>query len=82
LVGHRINSYCIAKVYMSPKCSQRFTGTVLGFFSSRPNWDSPTPSPAGECVLPSFGSARGTHSLRKRGWGVPIQTRGQTLVVL
>jgi hypothetical protein len=23
---------------------------VLGFFSSRPNWDPPIPSPAAECV--------------------------------
>ncbi len=28
---------------------------VLGFFSCRPNWDPPTPLPAGECV-PPFGS--------------------------
>ncbi len=32
---------------------------VLGLFSSRPNWDSPTPSPAGECVPPSFASGGG-----------------------
>jgi hypothetical protein len=25
---------------------------VLGFFSSRPNWDSPTPSPPDECAAP------------------------------
>ncbi len=25
---------------------------VLGFFSSRPNWKPPTPSPAGECAPP------------------------------
>jgi hypothetical protein len=25
---------------------------VLGFFSSRPNWDSPTPSPADKCAPP------------------------------
>ncbi len=52
---------------------------VLGFFSSSPNWDSP--SPAGECVLPSFGLGGDTNSLREMGWGggVPIQTRGQTL---
>jgi hypothetical protein len=31
--------------------------SVLGFFSSRPNWDPPpTPSPAGECVPHPFGS--------------------------
>jgi hypothetical protein len=26
---------------------------VLSFFSSRPNWDSPTPSPTGECAFAS-----------------------------
>ncbi len=36
---------------------------MLNFFSSRPNWDYPTPSPAGERVLPPFGSGGGTHSL-------------------
>jgi hypothetical protein len=36
---------------------------VLGLFSSRPNRDSPTPSPAGECLPHSFGSGGGgTHS--------------------
>ena len=49
---------------------------VLGFFSSRPNWDSPTPSPAGECVLPSFGTGGDTHSLRERGWGGPNSDEG------
>ncbi len=45
---------------------------VLGFFSSRLNWDSPTPSPAGECVPPPYGSREGTHLLAekgKKGWG-------------
>ncbi len=27
-------------------------GRLLSFFSSRRNWDSPTPSPAGECAPP------------------------------
>ncbi len=44
---------------------------VLGFFSSRPNWDPQT------CVPP--GSGGGHTRLRERGWGVPIRTRGQTL---
>jgi hypothetical protein len=30
-------------------------------------------------MFPSFGSGRDTHSLRERGWGVPIPTREQTL---
>ncbi len=40
---------------------------MLSLFSSRRNWDSPTPSPAGECVPPlslvqNF-REWGTHSL-------------------
>jgi hypothetical protein len=57
---------------------------VLGLFSRRPNWDSHTPSTAGECVFPPFGSGVGgyTHSLGGKGvggGGVPIPSRGQTL---
>ncbi len=34
---------------------------VLSFFSSSRDWDSPNPSPAGECASPPFGSGgRGT----------------------
>jgi hypothetical protein len=58
---------------------------VLGFFSSRLNWDYPTPSPTGECVPPSQAGecvplwlGWGTHSLAEEGVGVPIPTRGQT----
>jgi hypothetical protein len=59
------------------QCASHRVDRVLSFFSSRPNWDSPNPSPAGECV-PPFGSG-GTPSRGERGWGVPIPTRGQTL---
>jgi hypothetical protein len=56
---------------------------VLGFFSSRPNWDSPSPSPTGECVAPSFGSGRGTvHTAMGRGGGGgggPGSDEGETL---
>ncbi len=34
-------------------------GRVLSFFSSRRNWDSPNPSPAGECVPPPGSGGRG-----------------------
>ncbi len=44
---------------------------VLSFFASRQNWDSPNPSPAGECARPLVGA----HSLAR----VPIPTRGHTL---
>ena len=36
------------------------TEYLLSFFSSRWNWDSPTPSPAGECAPSPFGSGGST----------------------
>jgi hypothetical protein len=53
---------------------------VLSFFSCRLNWDSPTPSPAGECV-PSLLWFRRVYTLacERGGGGIPIPTRGQTL---
>jgi hypothetical protein len=33
-------------------------GRVVSFFSSRRNWDSPNPSPAGECAPPSLSQFR------------------------
>jgi hypothetical protein len=54
---------------------------VLRLFSSRRYWDSPTPSPACECVLLPFGGGGGGYSrLGGEGVGVPIPTRGQTLL--
>jgi hypothetical protein len=54
-------------------------GRVLSFSSSRWNWDSPNPWPAGECVLPPFGSG-GNVTLAGEGGGgrVQIPTRGHT----
>ncbi len=49
-------------------------------FSSRRNWDSPTPSPAGECAPPPFCTGGEGHTRWRGGGGrVPIQTRGHTL---
>jgi hypothetical protein len=49
-------------------------------FSSRWNWDSPTPLAAGECAPPPFGTGGRAHSLAAKGVGrVPIPTRGHTL---
>ncbi len=60
-------------------CSVHRVGRVLSFFSNRRNWDSPNPSPAGECA-PSFGSVgRGTLAGERGGGRVPIPTRGHTL---
>jgi hypothetical protein len=47
---------------------------VLSFFSSRRNWDSPNPSPAGECAPTPFGSGRGGGRgtlAGERGWESP-----------
>ncbi len=56
---------------------------VLGFFSSSPNWDSPTPPPAGECVLPFFGSGGGGYTLTGgEGVGGPNSDEGTDNAVL
>ncbi len=52
---------------------------VLNFLSSRPHWDSPTPSPAGECVPPPLVQVGYTLACGRVGGGVPIQTREQAL---
>ncbi len=50
-------------------------GRVLSFFSSRRNWDSPTPT-----APPPFGpGGEGTLSCGRGVGGVPIPTRGHTL---
>ncbi len=59
-------------------------GRVLSFFSSRRNWDSRNPSPAGECAPPPpFGSGGRAQSLaRERGWESPNSDEGTYNVVL
>jgi hypothetical protein len=58
---------------------------VLTFVSSRPNWDSPTPSPAGESFPPPLvqSGGGGVHTRWEEGGGggVPIPARGQTLCI-
>jgi hypothetical protein len=44
-------------------------GRVLSFFSSRRNWDSPTPLAAGECAPPPFGPGGREHSPAAKGVG-------------
>ncbi len=57
-----------------PARLERFShrvGRVLSFSSSRPNWDSPNPSPAGKCApLPPRSGGRGTLT-GERGWESP-----------
>ncbi len=52
---------------------------MLSLFSSRWNWDFPTPSPAGKCAPTHLVLGGGHTRLREMRWGVPIPTRGQTL---
>ncbi len=52
-------------------------------FSSRRNWDSPNPSPAGECAPFPFGSGgRGTLAGELGGGRVPNSDEGTYIVVL
>jgi hypothetical protein len=44
---------------------------VLGFFSSRPNWDYPTPSQQTSLSPPPPVGSGGHTRLRKRGWEGP-----------
>jgi hypothetical protein len=56
---------------------------VLGFFSSRPNWDPPTPLTRKRvCApLPHFGSEGEGHTrLREMGWGSPNSDEGTDTV--
>jgi hypothetical protein len=49
---------------------------VLSYFSSRRNWDSPTPSPAGECAPLPLVPGGGAHSLAREGLGESQFRRG------
>jgi hypothetical protein len=58
--------------YLRDNHRQNRVDRILGFFSSRPNWDLPTPSTPGECDPPPlFGSGgdggpnldKGTYSI-------------------
>jgi hypothetical protein len=55
---------------------------VQGFFSSRPNWDFPTPSHAGECVPSSFDSGGDTLMYGRGGEGGPNFDEGTDTVLL
>jgi hypothetical protein len=68
------NSATTGSSSMVRQGKQHRVDRALGFFSSRPNWVSPTPSSAGERVTPPhFGGGGGgwyTHSLAREGvWG-------------
>ncbi len=50
-------------------CTHHRVDRVLGFFSSRPNWDSPTPSTPSVCAPPRFGGGGGTLACGRRDVG-------------
>ncbi len=68
--GHSDETLRLCILLLLSKKIEPRVDRVLGFFSS-PNWDSPSPSPAGECVPPPLVPG-GTHSLAGEGVGVPI----------
>jgi hypothetical protein len=43
-------------------------GRVLNLFSSHRHWDSPNPSPPGECAPPPFDRGEGHTRWREKGW--------------
>jgi hypothetical protein len=47
-----------------------------GFFFSRLNWDSPTPSPAGECAPPPLVPEEGAHTRLREREGGPNSDEG------
>jgi hypothetical protein len=51
-------------------------GRELSFFSSRRNWDSPNPSPAGECAPTPLVPGGAAHSLAREGVGESQFQRG------
>jgi hypothetical protein len=75
-----------------PQC-QRMLGSNPGLlrphsrqsakrFSSRWNWDSPTPLAAGECAPHTLVWGGGHTRLRLKGWGSPNSNEGTYTVVL
>ncbi len=60
------------------EADQHRVDRVLSFFSSRRNWDSSNPSPAGECA-PHPLVQRGAHPLAGEGLGESQFQRGHTL---
>ncbi len=61
-----INYYFTKKL----ACHIHGVGRVLSFFSSRRNWDSPNPSPAGECSpLPLVPGVEAHYPLAREGVG-------------
>ncbi len=58
-------------------CTHR-VGRVISFFTSRRNWDSPTPHPQASVPPPLWfrGEGPGAHSIAGKGWGSPNSDKG------
>ncbi len=61
----------------SIKCSSQNRQSAKLFLQSSRKWDSPTPSPAGECALPFLVGGGGTLARGRGGGGSQIR-RGDT----
>jgi hypothetical protein len=83
-VSDIVVDYCLRKphytVYL--ECHSVCPTEKTSFFSSRPNWDSPTPSHGQVCTSTPFGSGGGHIRLRERGVGGPNSDEGTYTVVL
>jgi hypothetical protein len=70
-----INSYTVAKGCLNGEASPQSRQSAKRF-SSRWNWDSPTPLAAGECAPPPFCPGGRAHSLAVKGLGESQFQRG------
>ncbi len=81
LILHCILQYRWVNVMYS-MLQRHKVGRELSFFSSRPNWDSPNPSPAFECAPHLWFWGEGHTGWRERGWESPNSDEGTYTVVL
>ncbi len=84
----RSSLYVTVRVMRGNRCFMSFVGyshrvgRVLSFFSSRRNWNSPNPSPAGEGASPLWFWGEGHTRWLERGWESPNSHEGTYTVVL
>jgi hypothetical protein len=70
---------CFLPLYLKVLTVTHRIDRVLGFFSSSPNCNPPPPHLQASVSPPPLVPGGRHTPLRKRGWGVPIRTRKQTL---
>jgi hypothetical protein len=75
----KVNNALYTRLASPPPATQ--SRQSAKFFSSRRNWDSPNPSPAGECAPPRFWG-EGHTRWRERGWESPNSDEGTYTVAL